>query len=219
MASGDWCEFSTDRASFKFGTPCNYPTQSEWRGWKHVTYVESNKTDCFLFVNDCCGADRVDTTKNYLFFDDTADTPNKYFYFKHEPSTANGRKVLNLDFWRESKYSNTNYIFDLDGIPEYSTLYQGGRVASDSSTTTLMLHKVIVYFTVNDTFHENIILDYKENIPPFLLIDGDASVTIKTNYYTPKCTYHYSTKGIKTTIKTPISGKVSATYQSYNNTR
>ncbi|EMH74601.1 hypothetical protein EHI8A_153550, partial [Entamoeba histolytica HM-1:IMSS-B] len=79
-----------------------------------------------------------------------------------------------------------------------------------------MLHKVIVYLTVNDTYHENIILDYKESIPPFLLIEGDVSVTIKTNYDTPTCTYHYSTKGTKSTIKTPISGKVSGSYKSFS---
>ncbi|KAL7721774.1 Protein serine/threonine kinase [Entamoeba marina] len=181
----NWCETDVNVITFEYGSSCDYDTATDWRGWRWANYAGS--TDYFEIQNDCCGENRTDTTQNYFTFYDTASS-NKDFTFTYVSETSNGRAYLNLTFVPE--YPEVPYNFVCEDMADGSIINFQDREADSGVYVVLNLYTKSIYFNVNNG-SEHVRLIYGKTVPPFTLINGNATVQIYNQTVIDGCSFRY----------------------------
>ncbi|ELP84279.1 protein serine/threonine kinase, putative [Entamoeba invadens IP1] len=202
IAYDSWCEFEENYVTFKYGQKCSY-NNSYWLGWEYLSF-QSN-TDIFQIQNDCCGFQRTNLSQNYMYWNDTAST-NKLFRSKIVTETANGRTFLNLHF-EVSLYPTNNYTFECSEMLDNTIITFSGRNASSGvkDVFTIGIHKF--YFNVDESFHENVVLQFTKVVRPYVMISGDVSVQVNMVIAQEgECGFYYVARGNVNNIE-PFNGK------------
>ncbi|KAL7722339.1 Serine/threonine kinase [Entamoeba marina] len=181
----NWCETEENIITFNYISDCSYDADTDWRGWKWTEY--SSPTDYFVIQNDCCGENRTDTTQNYFTFYDTASS-NKDFTFTYVSETSNGRAYLNLTFVPE--YPEVPYNFVCEDMADGSIINFQDREADSGVYVVLNLYTKSIYFNVNNG-SEHVRLRYGKTVPPFTLINGNATVQIYNQTVIDGCSFRY----------------------------